>query len=52
MAHMIDSASLMIHFGFVLHTVDGPVENIKVTTPSDFTVCKKLLRDKAEEAGS
>ena len=50
MAHMIDSASLMIHFGFVLHTVDGPVENIKVTTPSDFTVCKKLLRDKAEEA--
>ncbi len=45
MQHMVDSASLMIHYGFVLHTVDGPVENIKVTTPADFTLCKKLLQD-------
>ena len=45
MQHMVDSASLMIHYGFVLHTVDGPVENIKITTPADFTLCKKLLQD-------
>lgn len=43
MSHMIDSASLMIHYGFKLHTVDGPIENIKVTNPSDYVVCKKLI---------
>lgn len=32
----IDSASLMIHYGYTLHTVMGEPENIKVTTPSDY----------------
>lgn len=34
----IDSASLMQHYGMKLYTVDGPSENIKITTPSDFYV--------------
>lgn len=34
----IDSASLMQHYGMKLCTVEGPAENIKTTTPSDFYV--------------
>ncbi len=43
---MIDSAMLMTHYGYRLHTVEGPKENIKVTTPSDFYVCRALLQAK------
>lgn len=32
----IDSASLMDYYGFDLHIVEGPSENIKITTPIDF----------------
>ena len=32
----IDSAMLMSHYGATLHVVEGPPENIKITTPSDF----------------
>lgn len=39
---MIDSASLMMHYGHKLHTVDGPVENIKITTPSDFYIFRAI----------
>ena len=39
----IDSTSLMLHFGCSVHTVEGPAENIKVTTPSDFYICRALL---------
>ena len=34
--NMIDSAMLMSHYGATLHIVDGPAENIKITTPSDY----------------
>lgn len=43
---MIDSAMLMTHYGFKLYTVLGPQENIKVTMPSDFYVCRALLQAK------
>lgn len=43
---MIDSAMLMTHYGYKLYTVEGPQENIKVTTPSDFYVCRALLQAK------
>ncbi len=43
---MIDSAMLMTHYGYRLHTVEGPKENIKVTTPSDFYICRALLQAK------
>ena len=39
----IDSASLMRHYGHSLFTVEGPSENIKITTPSDFYLFRALL---------
>ena len=45
----IDSASMMLDYGFKVHTVLGPEENIKVTTPSDFYICRALL-DAREES--
>lgn len=39
----IDSTSMMLHYGYELHTVEGPAENIKVTTPADFYICRALL---------
>ncbi len=40
---MIDSASLMVHYGVRLHMVDGPAENIKITTPSDYYVFRAIV---------
>lgn len=39
----IDSAMLMQHYGATLYMVDGPVENIKITTPTDFYLFRALL---------
>lgn len=39
----IDSAMLMQHYGTELYTVQGPVENIKITTPTDFYLFRALL---------
>ena len=39
----IDSAMMMQHYGAELHTVTGPVENIKITTPTDFYLFRALL---------
>lgn len=38
----IDSATLMRHFGHKLFTVEGPVENIKITSPSDFYMFRAI----------
>ena len=38
----IDSASLMRFYGHELHTVEGPVENIKITTPLDFYLFRAI----------
>jgi 2-C-methyl-D-erythritol 4-phosphate cytidylyltransferase len=52
--NMVDSACLMRHYGFPLHVVPGPVENIKITTPIDFymsiAICKAHERGKAFDA--
>ena len=45
----IDSAMLMQHFGFQMHTVLGPAYNIKVTTPMDFYLFKAILDAKENE---
>ncbi len=45
----IDSAMLMKFFGFSLHTVEGPINNIKVTTPMDFYLLKAILDAKENE---
>lgn len=39
----IDSASLMQHYGYPLHTVVGAPENIKITTPSDFYIFRAIV---------
>lgn len=39
----IDSASLMQHYGYKLATVEGPAENIKITTPSDFYIFRAII---------
>lgn len=41
-ADFIDSACLMRHYGHMLHTVEGPIDNIKITTPSDFYIFRAL----------
>lgn len=38
----IDSASLMANYGYKLHIVEGPSENIKITTPIDFFMFKAI----------
>jgi 2-C-methyl-D-erythritol 4-phosphate cytidylyltransferase len=42
LVNVIDSASLMRHYGYELHTVQGSYDNIKITTPSDFYVFRAL----------
>lgn len=39
----IDSATLMNHYGCALHPVDGPAENIKITTASDYFMARSIL---------
>lgn len=43
MTNFIDSASLMQHYGYELYMVEGPAENIKITTPSDFYIFRAIL---------
>ena len=39
----VDSATLMHHYGATLHPVEGPIENIKITTASDFYMARAIL---------
>lgn len=39
----IDSCSLMNSYGYSLHTIIGPNENIKITTPMDYFFFKTLV---------
>jgi len=41
--NVIDSASLMAHYGHELYTVEGGYENIKITTPTDFYLFRALF---------
>lgn len=43
LSDFIDTASLMHHYGLSLHYIEGPADNIKITTPSDFYVFKAFL---------
>lgn len=40
--NMIDSATMMRTYGYVLNTVEGPVENIKITNPTDFYIFRSI----------
>lgn len=39
----IDSCTMMSHYGHKLHTIIGPTENIKITTPTDFFVFRAMV---------
>lgn len=48
----IDSASMMIHYGYTLHAVMGEPENIKVTTPSDYFMFLGISKNREEKQGN
>ncbi len=39
----IDSCSMMTHYGHRMHTIIGPMENIKITTPTDFFIFRAMV---------
>ena len=39
----IDTCSLMQHYGYKMQLIDGPKENIKITTPDDFYIMRAML---------
>ena len=43
LTNVIDSATLMTTYKTRLHIVEGPVENIKITTPADFYIFRAIL---------
>lgn len=45
----IDTCTLMSHYGFKLTLVDGPINNIKVTTPLDFYLMRAMFEAKENE---
>ena len=40
----IDSCTMMSHYGYTLGTIIGPMENIKITTPTDFFVFRAMVK--------
>lgn len=42
--HFIDSCTMMSHYGYRLGTIIGPMENIKITTPTDFFVLRAMVK--------
>ncbi len=45
----IDSCTLMQKYGYKMHMIDGPYENIKITTPDDFFTMRAILETKENE---
>lgn len=45
----IDSISLMSHYGYDIHTIEGPTDNIKITTRRDFFSFKGYMDYKEME---
>ncbi|MBO7581388.1 MAG: 2-C-methyl-D-erythritol 4-phosphate cytidylyltransferase [Bacteroidaceae bacterium] len=39
----IDSCTMMSYYGYKLHTIIGPMENIKITTPTDFFIFRAMV---------
>ena len=40
----IDSCTMMSQYGYKLGTIIGPMENIKITTPTDFFVLRAMMK--------
>lgn len=39
----IDSCTMMSHYGHRMNTIIGPMENIKITTPTDFFIFRAMV---------
>lgn len=39
----IDSCTMMSSMGHIMNTITGPMENIKITTPSDFFIFRAMV---------
>jgi len=39
----IDSCTMMSYYGYRMHTILGPMENIKITTPTDFFIFRAMV---------
>jgi 2-C-methyl-D-erythritol 4-phosphate cytidylyltransferase len=44
--NFIDTCTLMQNYGYKMTMVDGPYENIKITTPDDFYMMRAILEAK------
>lgn len=40
----IDSCTMMSYYGLKMNTIIGPMENIKITTPTDFFIFKAMVQ--------
>lgn len=40
----IDSCTLMSRYGHKMNTIIGPMENIKITTPTDFFIFRAMVQ--------
>lgn len=39
----IDSCTMMNYYGYKMNTIIGPIENIKITTPTDFFIFRAMV---------
>jgi len=39
----IDSCTMMTYYGYQIHTILGPLENIKITSPSDYFIFRAMV---------
>lgn len=42
--NFIDSCTMMSHYGYYMNTIIGPMENIKITTPTDFFIFRAMIQ--------
>lgn len=40
----IDSCTMMKYYGFKMYMIDGPYENIKITTPDDYYTMRAIIQ--------
>lgn len=40
----IDSCTMMSYYGHQMHTIIGPMENIKITTPTDYFIFRAMVQ--------
>lgn len=41
--NFVDSCTMMSHYGYKLGLIEGPMENIKITTPTDFFIFRAMV---------